>query len=82
MKALANPVPERFDLVPWTAVRQIAQTMTDALRDHDEGGWRELPRKEHVTRAIRHLTLYLVGDKSEDHLSHAACRALFALECK
>lgn len=76
---LANPIPERFEIVPWEAVRVVASTMTGALSDHDEDGWRKLPRREHVGRAMRHLALYLIsGD--EEQLRHGACRALMALE--
>jgi hypothetical protein len=78
-KPLANPVPERFDLVPWEAVRIVAATLTKGLEDHDEGGWRKLPRREHVGRALRHLALYLV-DGDEEELRHGATRALMAVE--
>lgn len=77
---LANPVPDRFDLIPWGAVCQVARTMTDSLKDHDEGGWRKLSRRDHVSRVLRHLALYLSGDTSEAHLEHAACRMLMALD--
>jgi hypothetical protein len=78
-KPLANPVPERFELVPWEAVRIVAATLTQGLEDHDEDGWRELPRREHVGRALRHLAAYLVsGD--EEELRHGATRALMAVE--
>jgi hypothetical protein len=79
VKPLANPVPERFDLIPWEAVRRCAEVMTNALADHDEDGWRRLPRHEHVSRAMRHLALYQITGKDEE-LEHAACRALMALE--
>src|SRR5674476_573163 len=78
-RPLANPVPERFELVPWEAVRIVAATMTEGLADHDEGGWRKLPRREHVGRALRHLALYLVGG-DEEELRHGACRALMSLD--
>jgi hypothetical protein len=78
-KPLANPVPENFGLVPWEAVRVVAEVMTAALADHDEGGWRNLPRREHVARAMRHLALYSISGEEEE-LRHAACRVLFAVE--
>lgn len=80
LKPLANPVLEDFALLPWEGVRQVAEQMTEGLRDHDEGGWRKLPKRAHISRAIRHLALHLSGDTSEDHLRHAACRCLMALE--
>ena len=78
-KPLANPIPEDFSLVPWAAVRIVAEVMTDALKDHDRDGWRKLPRREHASRAARHLALYFVNGQEEE-LRHAACRALMALE--
>src|ERR1019366_5932250 len=76
---LANPIPEDFSLVPWAAVRIVAEVMTDALKDHDRDGWRKLPRREHVGRALRHLAAYLISGSEED-LTHAATRCLMSLE--
>lgn len=82
---LANPIDEDFSLVPWEAVRQVAGVMTAALEDHDRDGWRQLSRREHAARAMRHLALFMASDsedsaQAEEELRHAACRALFALE--
>jgi hypothetical protein len=79
-KPLAHPVRERMDLVPWNAVLAVAQTMTEGIKTHDEGAWRKLSQRDHVSRALRHLALFLVGDLAEPHLFHAACRTLMALE--
>jgi hypothetical protein len=79
-KPLAHPVRERMDLVPWNGVLAVAETMTEGIKTHDEGAWRKLSQREHVSRAMRHLALFLVGDVAEPHLFHAACRALMALE--
>ena len=79
-KPLAHPVRERMDLVPWNAVLAVAQTMTEGIKTHDEGAWRKLSQRDHVSRAMRHLALFLVGDLAEPHLFHAACRTLMALE--
>src|ERR1035437_2990062 len=80
-RPLASPIPERFELVPWEAVRVIAATLTKGLEDHDEGGWRELPRREHVGRALRHLALYLISGEEEE-LRHGATRCLMSLETR
>jgi hypothetical protein len=79
VKPLANPVPEDFSLVPWEGVRRVAETMTDALVDHDRDGWRKLSQREHVSRAMRHAAAFMNGG-SEEELRHFACRALMALE--
>jgi hypothetical protein len=78
-RPLANPVAERYELLPWGAIRVCAEVFTEGLKTHDEDGWRRLPREEHINRALRHLALYSAGDTSEDHLKHAACRCLMAI---
>jgi hypothetical protein len=79
-KPLAHPVRERMDLVPWNGVLAVAETMTEGIKTHDEGAWRKLSQREHVSRALRHLALFLTGDYTEPHLHHAAARSLMALE--
>jgi hypothetical protein len=79
-KPLAHPVRERMDLVPWNGVLAVAETMTEGIKTHDEGAWRKLSQREHVSRALRHLALFLTGDCAEPHLHHAAARSLMALE--
>jgi hypothetical protein len=76
---LANPVPEDFSLVPWEGVRIVAEVMTAALVNHDRDGWRKLPRREHIARAMRHAAAFMNGG-SEEELRHFACRALMSLE--
>lgn len=76
---LANPIAERFEILPHSAILQVAGVMTKALDDHDEDGWRKLPARVHVGRAMRHMTLYLLTGSVED-LRNAATRALMSLE--
>jgi hypothetical protein len=42
--------------------------------------YKKIPPEEHVNHAIQHLFAYLAGDESDDHLSHAILRAMFAFE--
>ena len=42
--------------------------------------YKKIPPEEHVNHAIQHLFVYLAGDESDDHLSHAILRAMFAFE--
>ena len=42
--------------------------------------YKKIPPEEHVNHAIQHLFAYLAGDESDDHLSHAILRTMFAFE--
>lgn len=39
--------------------------------------WRLIPPREHWNHLVIHAFAWLVGDKSDDHLSHIMCRAMF-----
>lgn len=54
--------------------------MERGTRTHQGQDWRVLPAGFHLARARRHLDLLAVGDVSEPHLAHAACRLLMELE--
>jgi hypothetical protein len=62
-----------------TASRVVEAVMERGARTH-QGDWRTLPAGFHLARARRHLDLLAVGDVSEQHLAHAACRLLMELE--
>ena len=42
--------------------------------------YKKISTEEHVNHAVQHLFAYLAGDESDDHLSHAILRAMFAYE--
>ncbi len=42
--------------------------------------WHKITAREHVIHAKYHIEKLLSGDTDEDHLAHAACRMMFALE--
>jgi hypothetical protein len=71
-----------FRLLPWRALKSIGEMMEYFLSigKHGKDDWRRMPEQEHVDHADGHMALYDAGDDSEDHLAHAACRLLMALE--
>jgi hypothetical protein len=71
-----------FRLLPWRALKSIGEMMEHYLATgkHGKDDWRRMPEREHVDHADAHMAMYDAGDDSEDHLKHAACRLLMALE--
>jgi hypothetical protein len=53
--------------------------MATGAERYGEKNWMGLPPESMVNHAIRHLYLYLSGDKSEDHAVHAACNCLMLI---
>jgi len=64
------------------ALCTLARTLTAGRRTHRAGAWRSKPVQKHVQHARKHLELFASGVGSEDHLAHAACRLLMALELR
>ena len=79
----------RFDLIPPIALFKIAEVLGYAVEKYGQGEfkgrpisgkWSDIPVEDHLNHSIQHIYGYLLGDNTEDHLSHAICRLMFALE--
>ena len=57
---------------------RVATGLTAGARKHPGETWEEIPAVEHAARALRHLSLYLKGDTSEEHLVNASMRCMMA----
>ena len=57
---------------------EIAKGLTRGAVKHPGETWRTIPTKEHAWRAVRHLVMYLSGDRSEPHLINASMRVMMA----
>lgn len=64
------------------ALRRAAEVMAEGREKYGppDKVWRRIDVEQHINHALAHLFRYLEGDTSEDHLAHAACRALGALD--
>jgi hypothetical protein len=75
-----SPSPYRCDRLPSQGVLAVAAVLASGAARHGEGNWRKIPVADHLNHALVHLLAWQAGDRSDDHVAHAAMRLLFALE--
>lgn len=78
--AMQSYLGKSCELIPAKALLHVAGVMHEASCIYPEDNWRGLTLKDHLNHAIAHVYEYLSGDRSEDHLGHAATRLLMAVE--
>lgn len=74
--------PYRCQAIPpraLMAVGHVRYVGHDEL-GYDDENYKKIDKLDHIGRALSHIYSYLAGDTSNEHLSHAACRILMALE--
>lgn len=57
---------------------EMATGLTAGAQKHPGETWRDIPAEEHAVRALRHLSLWLAGDRSDTHLINASMRCMMA----
>jgi hypothetical protein len=63
----------RYDLITPIGLARLAGTYAEGARKYSDNNWlRGMPISDLLNHAIRQQYLYLSGDRSEDHLAHAA----------
>lgn len=74
-----NRVVPRFDLIPRKGLHGAALAMGLGVPSHGENDWLTNPA---ITYSLNmghvkdHIAAYMAGDRSEDHLAHAAARLM------
>ncbi len=62
----------RFDLITPIGLRRLAETYAEGAAKYGANNWkRGIPASDLINHVIRHIYLWLGGDRSEDHLAHA-----------
>ena len=78
--AKQSAVTYRCDLLPPLASLRVASILHEGSSKYGDWNWFKIPPGDHLNHALIHIFAFLAGDKSDDHLGHAACRMLMAME--
>lgn len=69
-----------YQLISPIGMRRLAETMKEGFDKYGAYNWeRGMPIGDILNHGIRHIFLYLSGDRSEDHLAHAAWNLFAAM---
>ena len=78
--AKQSAVAHRCDLLPPLATLHVARILHGGSFKYGDWNWFNIPMSENLNHALIHIFAFLAGDTSDDHLGHAACRMIMALE--
>jgi hypothetical protein len=71
---------ERWDLISPIGLRALAKTYAEGAAKRGAYNWENgMPAHDLLNHAIAHIYLFLGGDRTEDHLGHAAWNVLGAI---
>lgn len=70
----------RYDLISPIGLEAVARTCAEGAAKYDDFNWEKgMPVHDLLNHALRHVYRYLAGDRSEEHLAHAAWGLLAAI---
>lgn len=70
----------RYDLITPIGLRRLAETYAEGSQKYGDHNWQKgIPTSDLMNHAIRHIYIWLGGDRSEDHLAHAAWNLFAAM---
>jgi len=62
------------------ALLHVGGVFAHGASKYARGNWRLIPVEDHINHVLVHLMAHLAGDEQDDHLGHALCRMLMAVE--
>ncbi len=75
-----DPEPNEYRYISPAWLDAIAYGLTKGAEKHPNETWRTIPARENAWRAVRHLVMWLAGDREDPHLINAAMRVMFTFE--
>ncbi len=72
----------RMQAIPPEALLALGRIRWEGheLHGYEDENYKLIPIEENIGRAMLHLTRWLNGDRTDDHLGHALCRVAFAVQ--
>ena len=70
--------PNEFRYFSFAWLIEIAAGLTAGAEKHPGETWHDIPAKEHAARAVRHLSMWLAGDRSDKYIINASMRLMMA----
>lgn len=71
-----------FTTMPLTALSMLSKLQRLGDEKYGAHNWRSIPEQDHINHAFAHMLGHCTGDRTEDHLLHAAWRLVAALEVR
>lgn len=70
----------RYDLVTPIGLAAVAAACAEGAARYGDFNWEKgMPAADLINHGLRHIYLFLAGDRSEDHLGHAAWNIMGAI---
>ncbi len=70
----------RYDLLPLCALARWAQRMGHGAKTHGDHNWKKgFPAGVIENHLMRHLVMWMEGDRSDDHLAAIMCNVAFLI---
>jgi hypothetical protein len=73
-----TPEPNEYRYIDAAWLDAIATGLTAGQKKYPGETWRSFPCKEHMDRAMRHINLWRMGDRSDTHIINASMRLMMA----
>lgn len=73
-----SPEQNEYRYIDFEWLDEIATGLTAGAEKHPGETWRDIPAAEHAARALRHLSMWLAGDRSDSHIINASMRCMMA----
>jgi hypothetical protein len=70
----------RYDLISPIGLAAVAAACAEGASKYGDFNWEKgMPANDMINHALRHIYLFLSGNRDEDHLGHAAWNVLAAI---